>query len=122
MPFQFTGVRVECHDGAGVKVVAGPRISIPVGTGITGAPIHEIEFGVIAAGRPDGAAAMLPRFTAPGFIAGLTGLWDDVKAPLLVAGFCVESGHIAANSVFTARGTENDFVFYDKGCNGEGIV
>src|SRR5262249_145936 len=42
MPFQFTGIGVECHYRAGVQVVPWPRITVPVGPCVSGTPVNEI--------------------------------------------------------------------------------
>ena len=45
MPLQLSRVGIQRDDGAGIEIVAWPRISVPVGPGVPGAPVNEIEFG-----------------------------------------------------------------------------
>src|SRR5437867_2510818 len=100
VPFHLSGVGVQRNNGAGIKIVSRTRIAIPVRAGVTGSPIHEIEFGIVAAGRPDGATAVLPRFPAPCFMTWFARFGDHVEPPFLVACFRVEGSDVTADAVF----------------------
>ena len=55
-------------------------------------------------------------------MTGLARFRNDVEAPFLVAGLRVERRDVAADSVFTAGGSENDFVFHDERHQGERVI
>src|ERR1051326_3933257 len=119
VPFELAGIGVECHDRARIEVVPWTWISIPVGAGVSRTPISQVEFRIVAAGGPNGTAAMSPGVSAPGLVAGLAGFGNHVEAPLFVAGFGIERRDVAANAIFTACGTKNDLIFRDERHQGE---
>src|SRR5262249_30992795 len=57
MPLQLTGIGIEGHEAAGIKVISGAHIAVHVRSGIACAPVSEVEFGIIGAGDPRGAAS-----------------------------------------------------------------
>ena len=61
MPFQFAGVGVERHHRIGIEVVAVAQFRIPIGAGISNAPIREIQLRIVRAGEPDRCAAVHAR-------------------------------------------------------------
>src|SRR5262249_56408707 len=56
---------IQREQRTGVEVVAGADVAVPVGTWIAGAPVDEIERGVVGTGQPRRAAAVLPAVPAP---------------------------------------------------------
>ena len=51
-PCQLAVVRMDCHDAAGVEIVAGAGLAVQHRRGISGAPVDEIQIGIIGAGHP----------------------------------------------------------------------
>src|SRR4029077_7518626 len=78
IPLQLSGIGIESQNAIGVEVIAGPLSGIPVGARIAGAPIRQIEIGIVRARNPDGRASVLPIIPVPGFVAGLAGTWNGV--------------------------------------------
>src|SRR5579864_9263142 len=58
IPLQLPGVRINCKDACCVEVVARPRASIEIGSGITGGPIHRVELRIVSTGHPRRGTAM----------------------------------------------------------------
>jgi len=42
IPAQLAGVRIESNERAGVEIVAGANVAIPIRTGIADTPIDEL--------------------------------------------------------------------------------
>ncbi len=111
VPFELAGVRIEGNDAVGVEVVAGAHTGVPVWAGVAGAPVGEVEFGVVGAGEPDGAAAVDPGVAAPSFVAGLAFFGDGFEAPDFAASGCVVGSDEATDAELAAGGADDDFVF-----------
>src|SRR5205085_9832035 len=73
IPLEFAGVGIKGQNAIGIKIVARPLSGIPVRTRISGAPIGEVEIGIVRARDPDGRAAVLPISAFPAFVPGLAG-------------------------------------------------
>src|SRR5437762_9158704 len=58
IPYELPRVRIQRHDGTGVKIVAGPLLAREHRIGIARAPIEQVELGVIRAGHPRHAATV----------------------------------------------------------------
>ena len=59
---------------------------------------------------------MLPRVSVrrPGLVSGFTGTRNGVEAPNFFPGFGIVGGEKAADAVFAAGSSHNDFVFHDE--------
>ena len=102
-------VRVEGEDRTGVEVVARTVVAVPVGPGIPGLPVQQLQLGIVRTGQPRRAAAGLPAvLAAPGFVAGLARRRNRVPAPHALAGLRVVGVHEPADAVFRARHADDD--------------
>ena len=52
IPFQFSGISIECNDTAGEKIIAATDIAIHVWPGVTSTPVNQVEFGIICSSDP----------------------------------------------------------------------
>ena len=96
------GRDIEGDHGSSVEIVAGAFVTHPWAA-VAGAPVGEIQFGVIVAGDPHGRATSLPLIAfGPGFAARLTGFGNRVGPPLLLAGFGIKGCHKTANAILAA--------------------
>ena len=74
VPLHLAVRRIEREHRVGVEVVAGPVVGVPVGRGIAGRPVEQVQLGIERAGQPRRAAAGLPAVAlAPRLRSGLTG-------------------------------------------------
>src|SRR5262249_8009212 len=100
----LAGLRAYCEYGRGVEAVAAfarPRV---VGLGVAGAPVDQIEFGIVGAGAPGRAAAVLPGVVVgPGLRAGLARRRNRITPPELFAGLRIPAIEEAARGGFPAR-------------------
>jgi len=79
VPLQLAGTRIEGYDGMSVEVVAFAFITVVVGTRISSGPIQEPRFGIVRAGEPRRATAVLEGTADPGFRARFAACWDRPK-------------------------------------------
>ena len=127
---ELAGVRVDCHDARGVKVLTRPRaLGLPVrpapvvvGRGVRRAPIHGVGHRVIAADHPTAAAAVLPAVVAPtrarAFIAP-----DRVELPEDLAATRVDPvDGAAAARILAACGADDELVLDDQRGAREALV
>ncbi len=122
IPLEFPGIRVEGDGRIRVQVIAGSLFRVPVRTGISGAPIGQVEIGIVGTGNPDGSAAMFPIATSPTFVAGFPWLGDRIKAPGFFSGASFEGGDKAANPELTSGDADDHFVFDHQGRHGHGVA
>ena len=111
VPFQLAGVGVEGDHRVGIQVVAGAIVAVPAGIGIAGSPICQVELGIVRAGHPNRAAAVLPRLAGPGLgdrIVG--GHRRRVKAPDFFPGLDVVGADPAVGALLVGGRSENDLV------------
>ena len=80
VPPQPPGVGVERHDRGRVKVVAGPLIVAVVGADVAGAPVGQIQIGIVGSGDPDRSAAVFPRLRIA-IVVRLGGHCSQVSCP-----------------------------------------
>src|SRR5690349_12593726 len=111
-PDELSRVWIEGDDRAGVKIFARPLVANENGIGIAGAPIEEIELGVVGSRHPSHAAAVEESvgIFRPSFGAGLAGIGFGVPAPLDGSGFRIERFEITANIGNVTRDTGNDVI------------
>src|SRR5262245_38964629 len=93
-----------------MEIVAGATLRSP-GRRIAGAPVHEIQLGIIRSGDPARSAADFPGVGVlrPSLVTLLTAGRDGVAAPELLAGLRIPAVNEAANAELGARdaGDEN---------------
>src|SRR5215467_5282508 len=93
--------------------VAGPRC------GIADTPIDKIQCGIVIAGHPGRATAILPVVALPGLIAGFARAGDREGAPQLLAVIGVVGDDIAAYAIFAARPADDDLAVDDERHQGQ---
>src|SRR5262245_44602939 len=114
MPGELACVGVEGNNGAAVEVVSEPGSAIPVGAGISSAPIRQIQIGIICTCDPDGRATVHPRIAAPCFMTRFTGARNGVESPHFFSSVDVPRGNETAHAELTAGRARDDFVFDDE--------
>ena len=102
MPFELAGIGIERDHGIGIEIVAGALRGIPVGAGIAGAPVDQVQIRIVGTCDPDRAAAVLPIVSAPAFVSGLAGSGNGIEPPGFLARFAVKSGDESADAEFPA--------------------
>ena len=122
VPGQLAGVGVERHRGAGVERLVQrvhaaadrhPRL------GLRGAPIRQVQFGVVAAGDPRLAAGAVDvRQRAPRVAARLAVLGHGVELPQLLAG----GGVVAADEALLVLSTASSRPCPGSACPWRGAV
>src|SRR4029077_6499832 len=122
IPFELAGVGIQGEDTIGIEVVAGTRCSVEIGGGIAGAPVDGIEFWIVGARHPSGAAPAQVHFAGPTGRAGLAGAGNSPKTPSELAGFRAECGNEAAHAIVAAGSSDNDFVLYDERRAGGAVI
>ena len=116
IPFEITGVGVQCQHRIRVEVVAEANITVPVGSRVSGTPVDQVQFRVIGAGNPGWAAAILPGIAGPGVVTEFTGAGDSIGAPDPFPGLRIIGVDKAANTEFTASDPGYHQVLDDQGC------
>ena len=116
VPLQLAGIGVERDHGAAVQIVAIAFVAVPVWSWISNTPIGEIQIRIVGTRDPNRGAAMFPRVSVrrPGLVSGFTGTRNGVEAPNFLPGFGIVGGEKAADAVFAAGSSHNDFVFHDE--------
>src|SRR5579859_112590 len=122
IPAQLAGVGVESDERAGVKIVAGANVAIPVGAGIPDAPVHKLEFRIVRAGDPSRAAAGSPGIARPAFVTSLAGAGNGPEAPGLRAGFRVVGVNESANAGFAAADADDNFSVNSQRGHGHAVA
>src|SRR5205814_7674027 len=112
----LAGTCVERDNGDAVQIVATAFVAVPVWSWISNTPIGEIQIRIVGTRDPNRGAAMLPRVSVrrPGLVSGFTGPRNGVEAPNFLPGFGIVGGEKAADAVFAAGSSHNDFVFHDE--------
>ena len=125
VPLQPAGVGVERDDRIGVEVVAGPLLGFQSGPGLPTPQYVRLSVGIVRAGHPDRAAAVLPRLGSqyvvgvrrarlPGLMPGFARPGNRVEAPDLLSRARVVGGDEAANAVLAAADADDDLVLDDE--------
>ena len=96
--------------------------AIKVRARIAGAPVRQVEIGIVGAGHPDGAAAMFPIASAPAIVAGLIRIGNRIEVPGLFAGLGFEGGDEAANAEFASGNAHDHFILDHQRRHGLGIA
>ena len=98
VPDDLAGLRPDREDRRGVEVVARPHGGIPR-PGVAGAPVGEIELGIVGAGDPGRAAAAQVRVAGrPRVVPLLAGAGNRVGAPQELAGLGIAAVDEAAHA------------------------
>ena len=114
VPLQLARRRPERDDAVRVQVVTRTVPAVEVGGGVAGAPVDQIELGVVRAGHPGGAAAVPPAVPRPRLVARLPGAGNDVEPPALLAGPRVERHDMAAVRQVAAARADHDHVVHQQ--------
>ena len=108
------GRDIDREGRRGVQVVARTLIAHP-GAAVAGAPEGEVGRGIVVAGHPHRAAAVLPLIALrPRLAAGLARRGHRKRAPHLLAALDVERCEKAANAVLAARRADHDLAVGDE--------
>ena len=115
-PQELAGIGIQGDGAVGPQVVARAIGVIPVRTGIGRAPDDDVEFGVIGARHPGGAAAGLPGAVVvlPGFVTRLARPRNGVGAPDFLAGVHVQRRDPAAHAKLGAGHAGQHHVLDDQ--------
>ena len=122
IPFQLAGIRIERDHGTAIEIVAPALVAVPVRTGISDAPISQVEIRIVGTRHPHGSAPSLPRIASPGFVARLARARDGVKSPNFFARFHIVGRQETADTVLTAGGTDNHLVLHDQRGHGQSVA
>ena len=123
VPHHLAGVRIDGHDGTGVKVIALATALGHHRIRIAGADNIEVQFGVISAGDPGLARAVGGRILiGPGLNAGLAFARRGPPFPLQFAVLGVEGLHKARIIQMVAADAGNDVIADDHGRDGRSVV
>ncbi len=120
VPLQGAGFGVERDHGAGIQVVAGPDVAVPVGRRIADRPVEEVELRVERTGQPGRTATGLPGVILPGLAAGVAGRRNRVEAPDPLAGCRVIGIDESADARLRAADADDDLVVYRERRQGQG--
>ena len=120
-PSKLAGLDVKSDDRRRAEVVAETRVAVPVRSGIAGAPVEELERGIVRTGQPRRAAAVHPAVSRPGFAAGFAGRRDGPVAPQLFARLRVVCVEEPSNTRFAAADADDDLVVHDERGGGDGV-
>src|SRR6185437_2642883 len=84
IPNQFSSVRIERNDRAGIKIRAHARVAIFHRMRIASAPVKQIEFRIVRARQPSHTAAASDhvRIMRPGVPRGIALLGHGIPTPL----------------------------------------
>src|SRR5207244_7908449 len=96
---------------------------VVVGSGITGAPVHQVQRRIEGACRPGRPSPVLPRIAgAPRFGPRLTRRGHGPEAPRALTRLRVVRIEEPANAAFRAPDPDDDLVFDDEGRAGCGVI
>src|SRR5688572_13639499 len=126
MPHALAGSRVEAHEAAGEKIVAGAMAAVEITRRRFDGQIHVAQFFIRGQRRPYGRVASVgPRIVQPRVVAELAGLRDRVERPQAFSRADVISADVALRVFLRARRrasdhccTEHDDVAYHDGGRG----
>src|SRR5213594_3247231 len=114
-------VGVEREHRGRIEVVARALIAHPLRT-VAGAPVGEIQLGIVVAGDPDRRPARLPRIALPRLRAGLARRRDREGLPRRLAAARVQRLDEAADAQLTAGDTDHDLPPRDQGRQGHVVA
>jgi len=115
MPSPPAGRGIDRQQRAGVEVISGADVAVPVGSRVADAPVQEVQSRVIGAGQPGRAAARLPALLAPGLVPRLAGSGDRVGPPEPIARPGVVRIEEALDPGFAAADADDDLAVDGQG-------
>src|SRR6185295_15436890 len=80
------------------------------GTRVAGAPVQELQRGIVRTGQPRGPSAASPTVAGPRIIAGLTGSRHGPESPQSAAGSGVVRVEEAAHAGLAPADADDDLV------------
>ena len=116
-PLRLSGIGIPREDRHRPFVVAGPLVGIP-GSGVSGAVIEKVEFGIVAVPAPGRAAASLPLIPFPALLIVRSGESDfglrsgAVHAPDLLAGLHIVCCDKSTNAKLSTADAGDHLVFH----------
>ena len=122
MPLDFSVGRIHGDQRRSVEIVAGPRLVVPVGRRIAGAPVDQVQFGIVRSGYPGRTAAMLVAIAAPGFRTRLAFRGHRVGAPHALAGLGVVGVQEPADAGLGAGNADEDLTVHGQRRGGDVIA
>ena len=114
IPPEFSRIGVQRQHAVGIEVVPRARAAIEIRRGIAGAPINCIEFRIVRAGHPRGAAAALVQFAGPARGAKLAWPGNRPELPRKFPRLGIIGGHEPAHPVVAAGSSHQHFVLHDQ--------
>src|SRR5690606_39858697 len=111
---QPTRVGIERDHRVRVQVVARASVAGPR-AGIAGAPVRDVELGIVRAREPRGRAASAPRVAGPRLVTGLAGPRNRVRLPRLFAGLGGVGHDEAADAALAAGHADANLAAYRTG-------
>src|SRR5262249_18614361 len=105
VPDQLAGLGPDGDHARGIETVGAAAIGRIVRLGVAGAPIDQVELGVVGPVLPGRATAVLPgigHLPGPGLCAGLARRGNGVAAPQMLAGRRVPAVEEAAGGAVAA--------------------
>src|SRR5262249_52223856 len=121
IPLDYSCRGVNRQQRTGVKIVAGPRVSIPIRPRIASAPVKQIQFWVIRTCEPRRACACLPTVAAPGFAPRFFRPGNRPATPGKFSGLRVISVEESANARFASADANDDLSINRQRRGGECI-
>ena len=118
VPLELAAGAVDGHGRVRVEVVAEPHVAVPVRSRVAGAPVDDVEVGVVGAGDPARRSAGAPRVAGPGLVVRMVGAGNRPGPPDLVARRRVVRIDEAADAVLAARDARHHLVLDDEGRGG----
>src|ERR1700687_2420924 len=122
IPFEFAGLGIQGEYAIGIEIIAGPRPAIEIRSWVAGSPVQRIEFGIVGAGHPGGAAAAQIGLPGPTGRAELAGAGYGPETPHLLTGLRIEGRDEPANAVVAAGCADENFAVHDEGSAGGAVV
>src|SRR5262249_18518154 len=95
-------------------IVAGPDIAVPIWPRISGPPVNKVQFCIVRASDPRGAATALPGIGAPRVASRFAGTRYRPEAPYALAGVGVVGIDEAADSVLCTGDSHHDEVLHNQ--------
>ena len=114
MPAHLSGIDVDREERARVEVVALACVAVPVGTGIAGAPVEQLQRGVVRAGQPRRARTAHPAVTGPSVAARFAWRWYGLETPDRLPVLRIVRVEVAADAGLAAADTDDDLVVGDE--------
>src|SRR6185369_8798108 len=115
VPLELAGVGVESKHGRSIEIVARTCLApVVVWSWVSGAPEHEVPFGVVGTGHPAAATTEFPGVAGPAFRVIL----DGVELPRFLTGSRIESEDLALDREFPRGLTQDDLVLdHERGAS-----